>query len=208
MVANCIDSLDILTIATKNSQPVQTKSSQSIFGVLDYLDYVKENKEGQKIHTYDNVFDSLENCSIAYVAGTIERKIENCESSGRFSCKKCTLVFSIATKKLTFHSIQQKKNIPCKSSYEICAIADKHLKETMYELNFDYNNLLNSILHVDMYSNTNFEDHIHHKFFIVEFIVQEFIRIQANYSAKKATLNEQAKMMRSKLKKMVHNLGQ
>lgn len=111
------------------------------------------------------------------------------------------------------HFIQsRKKNIPCKSSFEICVIADKHLKATMFELNFEYNSLLDSILrdinYEHMYAETNFENHVHHKFFIIEFIVEEFIRIQANYTAKKATLNEQQKMLRSQVKKMLHNLGQ
>lgn len=82
----------------------------------------------------------------------------------------------------------------------------------MLELNFDYDILVSGISrdisYVNMYARTDFEGHEHHKFSIVEFIVEEFIRIQANYMAKNATLNEQEKMLRNKLKKIIHNLGQ
>lgn len=213
--SNCVDSLNILTVSSNNSKTIETDCSNTPFGVLDYLEYVEElehqHSEVQQIQNCDAMLDSLENCSIAYIAGSIEQKIQNCEADGRFSCDACKLVFS-SNDKLNILFYPEGKYIPCKSSFDICALTDKHLKACMFELNFDYKTLLNSILrdisYVNLYQKTNFADHVHHKYYIVEFIVEEFIRIQANYTAKQATLNEQSKLLRSKLKKIIHNLGQ
>lgn len=209
--SNCTDSLNILTVSSCKPVADRTNRIQTRFGVIEYLKYIEENKEIPPINFCENMFDSLENCSVAFVAGTIEQKIKNCELTGRFSCHDCKLVLS-NNEKIQISFNPEKSNIPCKSTYEICAIAEKHFKAVMYELNFDYNILMDSILRdisfEYMYAKSNFENHVHHKFFIIEFIVEEFIRIQVNYAAKKATLNEQQKMLRSQLKKMLHNLGQ
>lgn len=211
-LSNCIDSLNILTISSNKQKPTETGCSGVKFGVRDYLEYVEEHRGTTPINSCDSTFDSLEDCSTAHVACMIERKIENCESSGRFSCDKCSEVFSTNEKIIISATINPEKKKTCKSTFEICDIANKHLKATMLELNFDYDILVSGISrdisYVNMYARTDFEGHEHHKFFIVEFIVEEFIRIQANYMAKNATLNEQEKMLRNKLKKIIHNLGQ
>lgn len=87
-----------------------------------------------------------------------------------------------------------------------------HFKNSVHELDCDYYALLNTILrnlnYIDLYPNTCFKNHEHHKFYIIRLIVEEFIGMQANYLAKDATLNEQETLMRSKLKKIIHNCGQ
>lgn len=76
--SNCVDSLNILTISSMKPAVNETHR----FGVIEYLKYVDDNKEMQKVKAYESSLVSLENCSIAYIAGIIERKIENCESTG------------------------------------------------------------------------------------------------------------------------------
>lgn len=48
---------------------------------------------------------------------------------------------------------------------------------------------------------SNFEGHVSHKFFFIKAIVEEFVRMQATYVAKRVTLSEHKLMLRSKLKK-------
>lgn len=211
--SNCKDSLNILTISSSKSKiDNATCNTNCHFTVNEYLAYIEENHERAQIHSCDYTFEDLEDCSTAEVASMIEKKIMSYGPSGRFECIKCFDVFSCNEKIDTTLYKKKKKDVPCKSSFLICAITYQYLKRNMFELNFDYNAMLNDILrninYFDMYPRTCFDSHEHHKFFIIRFIVEEFIRIRANYVAKNATLREQEQMMRSKLKKIIINLGQ
>lgn len=206
--SNCVDSLNILTISSQKSKISDTTKTGSVFGVQDYLKYIKGTEQFPQFHKCDASFDMLESCSIAHVAKTIEQRVMNCGPSGRFKCETCFYVFTRNDKV----DVLGRKNGPCESSYQICSIANKHFKACMFELQFDYRDLLDKILrsinYKDLFSKTDFRDHEHHKFYIVLFIVEEYLRIQANYVAKQATLNEQAKMLRSKLTKIITFSGQ
>lgn len=208
--SNCIDSLNILSVSSAKSKTVKPASGEEIFGVVEYLEYVNKNRNDQEVD-YDEILESLEDCNTAHVAGMIEKSIMNCGSSGRFKCADYYNIF-FENEKVDLASYPTKTYAPCKSSYHICAVANKNFKNSISELYFDYSKLLNSTLRSlnwsILYPKTCFENHEHHKFYIVQFIVEEFVRIQAHYLAKNATLKEQEKMMRSKLKKIIHNLGQ
>lgn len=205
--SNCIDCLNILTISSKNSYRTETNA---VFGVKEYLQYIESSVPVQTRVKCDFEFDILNSCSVAYVAGSIEHKIE---SVGRFNCESCRKVFT-CNEKIVVPTVNlaAKQNVPCKSTFEICTIAKSHLTATMHDLNFDYNSLLNDILrdinYNDMYSKTDFEGHVAHKFHFIFVIVEEFLRVEANYFAKESTLNEHAKMLRNKLKKLVINYHQ
>lgn len=63
---------------------------------------------------------------------------------------------------------------------------------------------MHEIDYKNAYSKTNFAGHEHHKYFFIKTIVEEYVRIQANYIAKKVTLKEHRIMLRNKLRKMIH----
>lgn len=203
-LSNCVDSLNILTVSSGSSVQDKTKD---VFGVKEYLEYIERSDIVHRVSTCDFMFDALEECSIAYIAGKIERKIE----TARFTCEKCENIFASNEHILTSFD-PAKVNTTCKNTFEICAIADKHLEATVCKLDFSYDSLLDNILHdisyENMYPATNFDGHVEHKFFFILNIVEEYIRTRATYIAKEATLNEQTKMLRNKLKKLVHAYGQ
>lgn len=211
--ANCIDSLDILSVSSRKTK-VDSVQDENSFGAEEYIQYLKDIENGEHVHESveeNNTFEDLETCNTAHVSSMIEQKFKNIKQAGRFNCTRCLNIFSENDKiDTTFYP--KKRNVPCKSSYQICSIANKYFKDSVYELKFDYIKLLNTILrninYLDMYTKSCFENHEHLKFFIILFIVEEFIRIQAHYLAKNATLKEQEKMMRTKLKKLIHNYGQ
>lgn len=205
-LSNCIDCLNILKISSRKYNTKEIDNcEQKLFDLNEYLDLIGKTEQVQQFEKCNYAIDSLDACSVAYTAGTIELKIEN---AGRFHCDECRYVFA-KNQKISVPFNSTTACVPCESTYQICALAYKHLN-TMCHVDFNYRLLLDTILrdvkYTDMYSETNFENHQAHKFSFV--IVEEFLRIHANYMAKKATLNEQEKMLRTQLKKIVLLSGQ
>lgn len=214
ILSNCTDSLKILSISSRKPKCDENMNNCSRFNSSDYMECIEQSDEAMNIDYIENLIQnnqSLENYSIADLAANIEAKIENCKLSGRFSCEKCYHIFS-ENQKIDFVFNNETNIAPCKSTFEICVLSNQHLKANMFDLQFNYVKLIDSILRginfVGLYSRTNFENHEHHKFHIALFIAEEYLRVQANYIAKNATLDEQTKILRCKLKKLVHFFGQ
>lgn len=79
-------------------------------------------------------------------------------------------------------------------------------------VDFKYYILLETILEeIDLdivYCDSDFRLHEEHKKYLVNFIVEEYIRTTAHELARKLALNEQKEMLRHKLTKTVQFLGQ
>lgn len=212
-LSNCKDALDILTVPSDNRNPAirhrnQTESDTDSYNECDSkIDSNKETFSKEQFESCEYLIDCPEDINVAYIAGIIEKKIENV---GRFQCRDCLHIFSENEKTSVMVNFQ-KTRTPCHSTYQICTIANKHLKYSANKLNFKYSKLLNQILrdvnYINMYPNTNFENHPDHQYYFIKFIVEEFLRIQATYMAKTTTLEHQKEMLRNKLKKAITFAG-
>lgn len=85
---------------------------------------------------------------------------------------------------------------------EICRIANDHLRQNAFKIDFNYYFLAESIeedLDINnLYTNVDFSHDPEHKMHLIRFIIEEFIRIRATHIAKKITLNEQKKLLHKK----------
>lgn len=169
-----------------------------------FLDKIQHADKKEQIEHCDYLLDNLEQSSVAYTAGWIEKKIEN---SDRFLCAGCINVFS-ENDKIAEAIRSSKAQAPCKTTFKICKLAHKCMKSFGIDPNYKYDKLLSDIMQeidfINSFPKTNFEGHESHKFFFIKTIADEFIRTQATYMAKTATLNEQRLMLRNKLKKTIH----
>lgn len=153
-------------------------------------------------HTVDDNLDlnDLEIASISHQAELIEAKILE---QARFSCADCCGVFSQNDKVThSFGSIQ--KHIPCQTTFDICCIAAKYIPKLLNNSAYSYQDslkdVMSSIFLDNAFPRSNFAEHQDHKEYFVKFIAEEFIRTQAVYTARNATLQEQEKLLGNRVK--------
>lgn len=145
--------------------------------------------------------------SIAYIAGLIEEKIEQ---SGRFNCGDCYDIFS-DNDKLSGDIASNLSRTPCQSTFDICYTAHQYVQNLARDYNYTYERAKSDILREyndeTAYPNTNFEGHVSHKGYFIEFVITHFINIQATYIAKRVTLREEKILLRNKYRKLLHFSG-
>lgn len=144
--------------------------------------------------------------SIAYIAGKIEQKIEDL---ARFDCGDCYDLLSDNDKVPEIET--EGSRIPCQSTFDICYIAHKYVQNLARDYNYTYekakSDIFREINDENVYPNTNFEGHEMHQNYFIEFIVSNYINMQATYIAKRVTLKEQKIMLRNKFRKILHFQG-
>lgn len=170
--------------------------------VIEELSLIDDAKVGYSLT------DSPVGSSIAYVARQIEDKIENVE---QFYCDQCRHIFNENEKLNGCYLSSNYVRPPCVSTYNICTITDKHLM-LFLSRNFDFNVLYYRVFQEinwdQTYEKSNFQMHRDHKYHLVKCIVNEYSRMKSNRIAKKLTMDEHVEILRSKLTKLIHYIGQ
>lgn len=172
---------------------------------------------GMELTTH--LLDGLADTSVAYASKLIEESI----IAGDFKCDCCLSIFA-ENEKLNDRSICLiPTKTPCKSTYYICRVADKfinmykpnipHLQGGANQANnFDFRVLYYKIFnHIDfnkIYVHSNFKDHEHHRFYLVKTIVRNYLHIKTAQISRSYTYDQFDKIIRSKLTKWIHFLGQ
>lgn len=198
-LANCIDNLDILKISSQHT--IDPSAEKQIFVMTAKqalsIDNETEEEELPEDFAIPNHADSgiPADLGIANVAGIIESSIER---NRKFNCEECSFIFEKNEKMDANLFIRNKKNvIPCKSTFDICKVSN--VLSSIHESNFMYPNLVTQIknqLKEDLYNETCFEHNVDHKTFIIDLIIEEFIRIRATHRARQLTLDQHKKFVR------------
>lgn len=205
--ANCEDalSLDILSVSTR--RPNHNVDRNEHHRNPPETEPVNANKS-DRIETNEFELNDLEARSVAQLAGIIEDKIAE---KARFSCAECRKIFS-ENDKITHSSRSGLTTIPCQTTFDICCSAKKHIDKLTTDSSYTYADLLNETTneldYKTAFSKTNFEGHDDHKRYFISFIAEEYIRAQANYIAKKVTLQEQQILLGNRAKKIRQSKGQ
>lgn len=208
VLSNCVDSLNILNVSSfrKSIQPIPNDEKITEFEAI--LDNDQHCEDKTEIENCEYLLDDLESASVAYTAGWIEMKIE---SSNRFLCDQCMNVFE-ENDKIDDGIQSSKSRIPCKTTFKICRTAHQFIKIFEKDPDYKYTRLLYDVMReidfANAFSRTNFQEHESHKYYFIKPIVEEYIRIQVIYTAKKVTLKEQKVMLRKKLLKIIHFCNQ
>lgn len=175
------------------------------------------------------LYDGVAGASIAYAARLIEKRIE----SQVFYCDCCKYIFSENRKlvDVSFHLIESKR--PCASTFYICKVVDRFLMlykpKCFAQLNglngmegMDENEIQNKekdfrvlfymifeeIDFDSVFKDSDFKDHEQHKFYLIKCIVNEYIRIKTSQLSKQITLTQYDKLLRTKLTRWIHFIGQ
>lgn len=204
--ANCHDSLklSILNVSSSNVKIVDVRTvDDNSNEVLDL-----EAEQFERLQRIQREYDSNDvmDASIGYVAAVIEQKIVE---QSLFTCLKCIRIIP-ENDKVTIPISSAHK--PCQTTFEICNISHKYVHYLLRDYKYTYENLLSDITceynSANAFPKTNFVGHEKHRVDFVNFIISEYIRIQATYFAKQVTLKEQAMLIRRRYKKLVQLAGQ
>lgn len=203
-LANCADSLNILTVSSRRSH--HSNHQNKTFSFTSGLERIEEDTELPKeLNANDFLLDCCEEITIAHIASSIENKILKC---GRFKCN-CKDVLT-NNDKVTDLSVSENELIPCISTLYVCEVANAYFNMCRNQIDFNYEALIQNIMESIDFENVfieYFDCDISHKLGFVKYVIQEFIRLQATYIAKNLTLIEQKILCRKQLNKKIHFLG-
>lgn len=170
----------------------------------------------QSMLSSNHLLDGISEISVAYAAKLIENKL----STREIYCNCCKSVFE-ENEKLRDRAICLiPSKIPCVSTYYICKIANKYIsmfrptdKSNANEANpIDFRVLLYSIYkeidYNNLFTSTNFGNHVHHKLYLIKFIVQQFIFMKTAQISKEITYEDYGDIIRHKYTKWILSEGQ
>ena len=81
-----------------------------------------------------------------------------------------------------------------------------HESQLNYSIIFDL--IKSEVVGMDLFASTDFEHNPHHKTFIVDLVVEEFIRIRLVRRARQITLDQHTHLIRSAKMHDIHFAGQ
>lgn len=200
--ANCADNLSILTVSSKKhnnkedlTENVVERDCEEHFVNID------------KISPNDFLLDIYQLSTTTFNAGSIEANILNI---AHFDCKDCFEIFKENILSDIDFMRSKKIRAPCKSTVDICIIASKYAKLFQYQRDLKYKSLVDVILqNIDfdtLYINSD-EHQDGHMFYLVKFIVEEYLRLHFNSVARTATVANQKIFLKNKYKNIVKELG-
>lgn len=188
-----------------------TKSKSKQDHEADVLTAIDElnNEQFEPFSSNDYLLDSYKEATICSIASEVEETIRNV---GRFNCVDCLNVFNENDKVNSTMKAATHDRIPCISTVYVCKVAEKYLNIFIARPKFEYKLMLQTIFEAidyeNLYLRSNFQTHLEHKDFFAEIIVELFLRKRATSIARAKTLEEQQQMMRNKLNKTIHFVGQ
>lgn len=219
--ANCEDNLNILTVSSQ--KPCQVGTTNIAAENIGIDEYVEANEDRfEEIEEFIQSSDRLnlnirpqnkEEMTIAYIAGTIEKKVATCKFGCRDCEDLCKQVF-IENEKIPGHFIENnnKTQKPCLDTFYICKKAHEIFDENLHFDDFDYKKIheliFDRLLEENFFPNTDFTHDFEHKRYLIEYIVDEYIRNYATYIAQRVTLAQQKMLVRNKNRKTTHFRGQ
>lgn len=148
---------------------------------------------------------------IAFIASVIERRLI---SGGQIHCSFCRLVFDANVKIGNSLYLSNSKRV-CKSTFEICKIANNALKKCIASCNVRNLsetvciNVLANLNHQNMYPLFfEPEQDESHKYFFLKYIISEFIHLKCTHKARKRTQECHKEYFRRRLMKNIYFRGQ
>lgn len=195
---NCRDnlSMDILSV----SSAVRKRTNLEMDA-----DLIFEPPSSKKMKD-EYVFEDLEKVSIAFIAASIETKIE---TECRFNCEKCLAVISkFAAMRVAQPSLSSLALNCCQTTLDVCCLAHKHVQKLSKDASCTYAGVMKDIFgEFDLsnaYPEISFAGHEDHKYYYIKYIAEEYIRTHANYIARSVTLSEHKILYGNRLTKVAH----
>lgn len=208
--ANCSDQLNILHVSSHVPKTLNN-NSRNIESANECPALQIPSNDSDPEHDFHLENPSNEQMGIAFLSGEIDNRIQ---FNGVLHCHLCSSAIS-ENAKLSIDAFPETKfvKIPCKSTYEICAMTHRILEPLIMTSNFDFHETVSKIITEihpsSLFASTNFSDHSNsndnHKDSFIKYIIETYISMRATHIAKQKTLECQEN--RQKGKKISHFQG-
>lgn len=194
---------NISIITSRRPKLVASHNMTQDFTPDDIEEVLGEMNEIQSLKPRTQLID-LNDITTAYIASTIEIRIETSE---KYSCHLCKCVFGENERvHQAFNSSSHTKSA-CQSTFDICSIADHFLKleilKGQYSLQLIIHSIISSLDMTKLYSETNFLEHEHPKIDLIREVLTQYIRYKANLLAKTVSINEFNDNLRRRLHRLI-----
>lgn len=207
---SCLPAINILNIPS-------TRPEQHNDEILNDSNNAVDNGEDEasllvgleEIQRGNVLLDMCSNTGVAFLAYKIEQTILNC---GQIYCSLCEKAILYNEKVDRRDCIG--KNIPCRSTYQICKAADNGIKQFIACANKDFNiRVINYVLGCIDLNNLylrHFEgDHdLTHKHYLIRYVINTYIQKKCTYLAKQKNYEMHKQYLRNIHRKAVHFAGQ
>lgn len=223
--ANCEDNLDILTVSSEKPRMMnifqdQNNDGENNFSAeneiidenIDFFEEIEEFNARSNTSEAESEIQNKEEATIAYVAGTIEKKIK----SSKFACKECLSICEYLfdeNEKISGKFIENNRTQrPCKSTFNICKYVHKIFERNLNFARFDYEKVYgfisDTIAQQIFFENTDYSHDENHRGHLIAYIVDEYLRAYATYKAQCLTLEQHKMLIRNSNRKNTHFMGQ
>lgn len=153
--------------------------------------------------------DSQQDYGVAFISNHIEQRILD---KGRMYCVPCGNVFSENEKLTHFFGSSNTAVRPCRSTFKICKEVDRFMKieiiRSFPNFGIIYSGIHNVLDVENLYTDTDFTHNQAHKLYLIRSIAEAFIQIKGTYLAKMATQDAHKKLLRARLRKLIHANGE
>lgn len=198
---------DIHYISSRRDKISQISEADVEITVFEEVETLYQKLADLESSAHSDLTEGLKNHVIIHIANHIEAKIKNIET-----CENCLKVFQICEKVHETLLNSQLIQKPCMSTYNICKEGERFLKLEVLKGDININTILYSIINnitiEQMFVEADFAEHRDHKLYLIRAIIEGFIRIKATHLARSATQDLHSKILRFKLKKLIHFYGQ
>lgn len=154
-----------------------------------------------------SICDTYSDYTIIYICNQIEQRIGR---EDRMYCSYCQNVFQDKQKVNKAYLSSKVTGVPCQSTFIICKEANLLLKLRLLS-EIDVRQLragIYSRLDIEtLYPDTDFSHDVEHKIYLIRAIIDLFIQIKGAFIAKSMTFDAHQKLVRSKLRKLIHAYG-
>lgn len=202
---------DTLTISSRTQRGKNEPNGISNTETFD-LELETDFYEMEQYANDNHLIEQVNLAGIAHIASIIEHRLFSC---GQIHCSFCALVFSENEKVDNTIHISTNKRRACKSTFQICKVANDGMKKFLGKTTVNHFNdkicvyVLTQLDHTQIFPTFFEPNHDEsHKYFFIKYIVNEFIHIKCTYAARKQTLDSHKEYFRKKLLKNVHFYGQ
>lgn len=154
----------------------------------------------------DSLTDNTQDAGLVYMAECIEMKLLDCD---QIYCESCVDILRDGKKIGNQMCIGTKSRKPCNSTYKICKLTDMavnlYINSGVQIKQKIYMEVLNGLEWNNIFPEFDLYEHdIEHKYFLIKFIIDEYVNKKCAYYAKQTMLDSEKKYVRNKLRKLCH----
>lgn len=206
-------SSNVLTVSSTIKQPTDIVPLDELQIEEELASFEPDMFQFEMEEIVEQFHDTSKDPGIAHIANELGLRLKRC---GQVYCQLCLKILLLDEKVGEEMCVNLNEGKPCKSTFELCKIADRvmnvYVNSAPDYKDKVYISVLRNIAWEDIFPNffeCEEDDHGEdHKKYLVKFFIDEYINIICAHNAKQITISTRKKFLRNRLKKLVHHYHQ